>query len=190
LRIATKLHEAEVFMNRNDWFVPLLAAVFGAMSVLGGSLVTGYQHERAAARQLQLAWVTQQAEDRAIERAAFKQAGLQYMMAIDAMVNNLVFAQARDKAVLEHLAHVQSAGHELALMANDELAQQTMRLNQTLASLLVSNAQPMEQRLGEINVQVVGWIKQFKRSLDALKAQQDESLSLKASTQTVAQLKR
>ena len=83
------------------------------------------------------------------------------------------------------------AGHTTeALMANDELAQQTMRLNQTLASLLVSNAQPMEQRLGEINVQVVGWIKQFKRSLDALKAQQDESLSLKASTQTVAQLKR
>jgi hypothetical protein len=37
---------------------------------------------------------------------------------------------------------------------------------------------------------VVEWIKQFKRSLDILKTQHEEAQSFKASTQTVAQLKR
>jgi Sec-independent protein translocase protein TatA len=48
----------------------------------------------------------------------------------------------------------------------------------------------LEQRLAELNAQVVEWIKQFKRSLDALKTQHEEALSLKASTQVAAQLKR
>jgi Sec-independent protein translocase protein TatA len=48
----------------------------------------------------------------------------------------------------------------------------------------------MEQRLAELNAQVVEWIKQFKRSMDALKTEHEETLSLKASTQVVAQLKR
>jgi Sec-independent protein translocase protein TatA len=48
----------------------------------------------------------------------------------------------------------------------------------------------MEQRLAELNAQVVEWIKQFKRSLDILKTQHEEAQSFKASTQTMAQLKR
>lgn len=75
-------------------------------------------------------------------------------------------------------------------MADDELARQTIALNQTLTRLLMPSAKPMEQRLAELNVQVVEWIKQFKRSLDALKTQHEEAQSFKASTQTVAQLRR
>ena len=97
---------------------------------------------------------------------------------------------ARDKALAEHLALVQSAGNEVVVLADEELARQTMALNQSIACLLMPNPKPMEQRLAELNVQVVEWIKQFKRSLDALKTQNEEAQSFKASTQTVAQLKR
>jgi hypothetical protein len=190
LNIATKLHDAGVFMDRKDWLVALLAATLGVLGTLGGSLVAGYQYERAAARQAQLDLAKQQAADRAAELIALKSVGLRYMNASDALINNLVFAAARDKALAEHLALVQSAGNEVVVMADEELARQTMALNQSMARLLMPNAKPMEQRLAELNVQVVEWIKQFKRSLDALKTQNEEAQSFKASTQTVAQLKR
>jgi hypothetical protein len=190
LNIATKLHDAGVFMDRKDWLVLLLAATLGVLGTLGGSLVAGYQHERAAARQVQLDLAKHLAAERAAELKALKQAGLRYMNASDALVNNLVFAHARDKALPDHLALVQSAGNDVVLMADDELARHTMALNQTIARLLMPNAKPMEQRLAELNVQVVEWIKQFKRSLDVLKTQHEEAQSFKASTQTVAQLKR
>ena len=177
-------------MDRKDWLVALLAATLGVLGTLGGSLVAGYQYERAAARQAQLDLAKQQAADRAAELIALKSVGLRYMNASDALINNLVFAAARDKALAEHLALVQSAGNEVVVMADEELARQTMALNQTIARLLLPSAKPMEQRLAELNVQVVEWIKQFKRSLDALKTQHEEALSLRASTQTVAQLKR
>jgi Sec-independent protein translocase protein TatA len=48
----------------------------------------------------------------------------------------------------------------------------------------------MEKRLAELNVQVIDWIKQFKRSLDALKIQNEEALGLHASAQVAAPLKR
>jgi type VI protein secretion system component VasF len=85
---------------------------------------------------------------------------------------------------------VQSAGNDVVLMADDELARHTMALNQTIVRLLMLSSKPMEPRLAELNAQVVAWIKQFKRSLDALKTQHEEAQSFKASTQTVAQLKR
>ena len=59
-------------MDRKDWLMPLLAAAIGVMATLGGSLVAGYQHERAAARQAQLDFVKQQAAARAEEFNAFK----------------------------------------------------------------------------------------------------------------------
>jgi hypothetical protein len=190
LHITTKLHDAGVFMDRKDWLVPLLAAAIGVMGTLGGSLVAGYQHERATARQAQLDFAKQLATERVAELKALREAGLRYMTATDAMVNSLVFTAARDKALLEHLALVQTAGNEVVLMADDELARQTIDLNQTIARLLIPSTKPMEQRLAELNVLVVDWIKQFKRSLDALKAQHEDALSLKPSTQVVAQLKR
>jgi hypothetical protein len=190
LHIATKLHGAGVFMDRKDWLVPLLAATLGVLGTLCGSLVAGYQYERAAARQAQLDLAKHLADERAAELKALKQAGLRYMNASDALVNNLVFAHARDKALPDHLAFVQSAGNDVVLMADDELARHTMALNQTIARLLMPSSKPVEQRLAELNAQVVEWIKQFKRSLDALKTQHEEALSLKASTQVAAQLKR
>jgi glucosamine 6-phosphate synthetase-like amidotransferase/phosphosugar isomerase protein len=190
LHIATKLHDAGIFMDRKDWLLVLLAATLGVLGTLGGSLVAGYQYERAAARQAQLDLAKQQAAERAAELKALKEAGLSYMNASDALVNNLVFASTRDKALAEHLVLVQSAGNEVVVMADEELARQTMALNQTIARLLFPSAKPMEQRLAELNAQVVEWIKQFKRSLDALKSQHEEAQSFKASTQTVAQLKR
>jgi hypothetical protein len=54
LNIATKLHDAGVFMDRKDWLLVLLAATIGVLGALSGSLVAGYQYERAAARQAQL----------------------------------------------------------------------------------------------------------------------------------------
>ena len=177
-------------MDRKDWLLVLLAATLGVLGTLGGSLVAGYQYERAAARQAQLDLAKQQAAERAAELKALKEAGLSYMNASDALVNNLVFASPRDKALVDHLALVQSAGNEVVVMADEELARQTMALNQTIARLLFPSAKPMEQRLAELNVQVVEWIKQFKRSLDVLKTQHEEAQSFKASTQTVAQLKR
>jgi hypothetical protein len=190
LNIATKLHDAGIFMDRKDWLLVLLAATLGVLGTLGGSLVAGYQYERAAARQAQLDLAKQQAAERAAELKALKEAGLSYMNASDALVNNLVFASTRDKALVDHLALVQSAGNEVVVMADEELARQTIALNQTIARLLLPSAKPMEQRLAELNVQVVEWIKQFKRSLDVLKTQHEEAQSFKASTQTVAQLKR
>jgi len=177
-------------MDRKDWLLVLLAATLGVLGTLGGSLVAGYQYERAAARQAQLDLAKQQAAERAAELKALKEAGLSYMNASDALVNNLVFASPRDKALVDHLALVQSAGNEVVVMADEELARQTIALNQTIARLLLPSAKPMEQRLAELNAQVVEWIKQFKRSLDALKTQNEEAQSFKASTQTVAQLKR
>ena len=177
-------------MDRKDWLVALLAASLGVLGTLGGSLVAGYQYERAAARQAQLDLAKQQAAERAAELKALKEAGLSYMNASDALVNNLVFASPRDKALVDHLTLVQSAGNEVVLMADEELARQTITLNQNIARLLMPSAKPMEQRLADLNVQVVAWIKQFKRSLDALKMQNEEAQSFKASTQTVAQLKR
>jgi hypothetical protein len=190
LHIATKLHGAGIFMDRKDWLLVRLAATLGVLGTLGGSLVAGYQYERAAARQAQLDLAKQQAAERAAELKALKEAGLSYMNASDALVNNLVFASPRDKALVDHLALVQSAGNEVVVMADEELARQTIALNQTIARLLLPSAKPMEQRLAELNVQVVEWIKQFKRSLDVLKTQHEEAQSFKASTQTVAQLKR
>ena len=177
-------------MDRKDWLVALLAATLGVLGTLGGSLVAGYQYERAAARQAQLELAKQQAAERVAELKALKEAGLSYMNASDALVNNLVFASPRDKALVDHLALVQSAGNEVVVMADEDLARQTIALNQTIARLLMPSTKPMEQRLAELNVQVVEWIKQFKRSLDALKTQHEEAQSFKASTQTVAQLKR
>jgi hypothetical protein len=190
LHIATKLHGAGVFMDRKEWLVVLLATSLGVLGTLGGSLVTGYQHERIAARQAQLDHVKQQAAERAAELKALKETALRYMNACDALVNNLVFASPRDKALVDHLALVQIAGNDVVVMADEELTRQTIALNQTIARLLMPNAKPMEQRLAELNAQVVEWIKQFKRSLDALKTQNEEAQSFKASTQTVAQLKR
>jgi hypothetical protein len=190
LHITTKLHDAGVFMDRKDWLVVLLAATLGVVGTLGGSWVAGYQYERAAVRQVQLDLAKQQAAERAADLKALKQAGLRYMNASDALVNNLVFAHARDQALPDHLALAQSAGNEVVLMADEELARQTMALNQTIARLLTPSAKPMEQRLAELNAHVVAWIKQFKRSMDALKNQHEEALSLRASTQVAAQLKR
>jgi len=177
-------------MDRKDWLVPLLAAVIGVMGTLGGSLVAGYQHERAIARQAQLDIAKQQAAALAEELNTLKRTGLRYMTATDALVNQLVFANARDKALADQLALVQSASNELVLMADDELTRQTLALNQTLARLLMPKAQPMEQRLAELNLQVVEWIKQFKRSLELLKIQHEEALVARGSVQVSAQLQR
>jgi len=160
------------------------------MGTLGGSLVAGYQHERAIARQAQLDIAKQQAAALAEELNTLKRTGLRYMTATDALVNQLVFANARDKALADQLALVQSASNELVLMADDELTRQTLALNQTLARLLMPKAQPMEQRLAELNLQVVEWIKQFKRSLELLKIQHEEALVARGSVQVSAQLQR
>jgi len=112
------------------------------------------------------------------------------MTATDALVNQLVFANARDKALADQLALVQSASNELVLMADDELTRQTLALNQTLARLLMPKAQPMEERLAELNLQVVDWIKQFKRSLEVLRVQHGEALVARGSVQVSAQLQR
>ena len=177
-------------MDRKDWLVPLLAAVIGIMGTLGGSLVAGYQHERAIARQAQLDIAKQQAAALAEELNTLKRTGLRYMTATDALVNQLVFANARDKALADQLALVQSASNELVLMADDELTRQTLALNQTLARLLMPKAQPMEERLAELNLQVVDWIKQFKRSLEVLRVQHEEALVARGSVQVSAQLQR
>jgi len=179
-------------MDRKDWLVPLLAAVIGIMGTLGGSLVAGYQHERAIARQAQLDIAKQQAAALAEELNTLKRTGLRYMTATDALVNQLVFANVnvRDKALADQLALVQSASNELVLMADDELTRQTLALNQTLAHLLMPKAQPMEQRLAELNLQVVDWINQFKRSLDVLRTQHEEALAARGSVQVVTQLQR
>ena len=47
-------------MDRKDWLLVLLAATLGVLGTLGGSLVAGYQYERAAARQAQLDLAKQQ----------------------------------------------------------------------------------------------------------------------------------
>jgi hypothetical protein len=177
-------------MNRKDWLVTVFATILGVLGTLGGSWLTGHQYERVAARQVQIDHTKQLAMERAAELKALKQAGLRYMTATDALVNGLVFNTLRDKSLVDQLALVQTAGNDVMLMADDELARQTMALNHAISRLLMPSAKSVDQRLAELNELVVEWIKQFKRSLDALKTQHEEALSLKASTQTVAQLKR
>ena len=127
---------------------------------------------------------------RAAELKALKEAGLRYMAASDALVNALAFGSTRDKSLVDHLARVQSAGNDMVLMADDDLARQTLLLSQHMASLLSPSVKPMDQRLAELNTLLLDWIKQLKRSIDALKTQNEDALGLKASTQVVAQLKR
>ncbi len=116
-------------MDRKDWLVPLLAAVIGVMGTLGGSLVAGYQHERAVARQAQFDLAKHLAAERAAEFQTFKEAGLSYMRSTDALVNNLVFAHARDKALWECFSQVQNASNDVVLSGDEELIRQTMALN-------------------------------------------------------------
>ena len=52
----------------------------------------------------------------------------------------------------EHLSLVQSAANEVMLIGDKELT------HQTIARLLMPSAKPMEQRLGELNVQVLAWM--------------------------------
>jgi hypothetical protein len=177
-------------MDRKDWVAPFLAATLGVLGTLGGCWLSGYQHERAAQRHAQVAAAKQVAAERAAELKALKEAGLRYMGATDALVNALAFGSPRDKALVEHLTHVQSAGNEVVLIADEELARQTVALNQHMASLLTPSSKPMEQRLAELNALLVDWIKQLRRGIDSLKTQNEDSLGLKASTQVVAQLKR
>ncbi len=177
-------------MDRKDWLVPLLAALFGVMGALGGSLVAGYQHERAALRQAHANLAKQQMNERAQALKVFQETGLRYMGATDSLVNSLVFANQRDKPSIDHWALVQSTGNELTLLADDELARETLTLNQAIMHLLVPSAKPLDQRLGEVNALVVTWIKLFKRNLDALKIQNEEALGLNASVHVATPLKR
>jgi hypothetical protein len=94
----------------------------------------------------------QLAAERAAELKAFKESGLRNMDTTDGLVNHLVFAQARDKTLAEHLSLVQSAANEVMLIGDEELT------HQTIARLLMPSAKPMEQRLGELNVQVLAWM--------------------------------
>ena len=177
-------------MDRKDWVAPLLAATLAMLGTLGGCWLSGYQHERAAHRHAQVAAAKQVAAERVAELKALKEAGLRYMSATDALVNALAFGSPRDKALVEHLAHVQNAGNEVVLIADEELARQTAALNQQMASLLAPSSKPMDQRLAELNTLLVDWIKQLRRGIDSLKTQNEDAMGLKASTQVVAQLKR
>lgn len=80
--------------------------------------------------------------------------------------------------------------HERVAARQAQLDRQTLVLNQILVRLLMPSTTPLAQRLAELNVQVVAWIKSFKRNLDFLKTQHEQALSLQATTQTEAQLKR
>lgn len=177
-------------MERKDWLVPVLAAMLGMMAAWGGGLVAGYQHERAIARQMLQQQASQQVAHRAAELKAFKDAGLSYMSAVDALVHQSVFATARDKPMADSLSQAQTISHHLVLMADDELTHQTLALNQALSRLSVPTAQPMTQRLTELNAMVLEWIKLFKRNLNALKTQHEEALGLNASVQVASTLKR
>ena len=177
-------------MDRKDWVVPFFAATLGVLATLGGCWLSGYQHERTAQRDAQIAAARQVATERAAELKALKEAGLRYMDATDALVNALAFGGSRDKALVEHLAHVQSAGNAVVLMADEPLARQTMALSQHMASMLVPSAQPTAQRLTEFNTLLVDWIKQLRRDIDTLKAQNEEALNMQASAQVTALLKR
>jgi hypothetical protein len=181
-------------MGRKDWLVPLMAALIGVLGALSGSWVTGYQYERAADRQAKIDTAKQLATERAAELNNLKETGLRYIGATDALVHSLVLSGGRDKPLAEQLAEhmrlVQSAGNELALIADDELAQQTRTLSQATARLLAPSAKPMELRLVELNGLALDWIKLFKRNLTNLKAQSDEALGLRASVQVAAPLKR
>jgi hypothetical protein len=177
-------------MERKDWLVPVLAAMLGMMAAWGGGLVAGYQHERAIARQMLQQQASQQVAHRAAELKAFKDAGLSYMSAVDALVHQSVFATARDKPMADPLSSAQATSHQLVLMADEELTHQTLALNQALLRLSVPTAQPMTQRLAELNAMVLEWIKLFKRNLNALKTQHEEAMGLNASVQVAATLKR
>lgn len=102
----------------------------------------------------------------------------------DSLLNTLVHGPLSDIVRAEHLALTQGAGNQVVLLADDVLAGQTLR------RLVVPSAQPTAQRVSELNLQVMDWIKQFKHDLALLKAQREDALPMKASTQAVVQLKR
>jgi hypothetical protein len=177
-------------MDRKDWFAPLLAVLIGIMGTLGGSLMTGYHHERAAYRQAQIDLSRQLSAERAAELKSLKDAGMRYLGANDAFVNALLLTTGREKALAEQYVRVQTSGNEVIIVADEELARQTRLIDRYLAELQTPNGKPMEQRLDELNTLLVDWIKQFKRSLERLKARSEDVLTLQATTQTAAQLRR
>lgn len=178
-------------MDRRDWLAPLFAVTIGVVAALGGGWVTDYLHERAALRQAQVAVAKQLVAERDAELKLLKEAGLRYMGATDAMVNAVALGSAKDKALAEYFTHVQSSGNDLILIADEELARQTIAMNQYMANMMSAADKPTPERLAELNTLLIDWIKQLKRDMASLKNRGEDAMGgIRASTQVVAQLKR
>lgn len=169
-------------MDTKDWVVPLITGVVGVVGALGGSMIAGHYQERAAFQQAQLELTKISAADRAATIKEMKDAAARYLAANDGFVNAVVLYPKKEKVLVEHLSKVQTAGAELIVIADDELASYTNSVNAYSASLLAAgNQPPVDQRLSKLATIRAEWMKQVRRSLQILKKQSEENLTLSSS---------
>ncbi|WP_152681988.1 hypothetical protein [Chromobacterium subtsugae] len=169
-------------MDKKDWVVPLISGVIGVAGGVGGAMTAGYYQERAAFQQAQVEMTKIEAADKTAGIKELKDAAAHYLAENDALLNAVVLSPKKEKVLVDHLTKVQTAGAVLIVLADDELARYTSSVNAYSASLLSGgNQPPIDQRLSQLATIRAEWMKQLRRSLDALKKQSDENLTVRSS---------
>jgi hypothetical protein len=169
-------------MDKKDWVVPLITGVLVVVSALGAGMIAGHYQERTAFQQAQVELTKISAADRTAEIKELKEAAARYIAENDAFVSAVVLSPKNEKVLLDHLSKVQTAGAEIIVIADEELARYTNSVNAYSASLLASGDQPpIDQRLGKLATIRAEWMKQLRRSLETQKIQNEENLTLRSS---------
>lgn len=150
-------------------------------------MIAGHYQERAAFRQAQVELTKIAATDRTAGIKELKNAAARYLAEMDALLSAVVLTPKNEKVLVEHLAKMQTAGAVLIILADEELARYTSSVNAYSASLLSGgNSPPIDQRLSQLATIRAEWMKQLRRSLDTLKKQSEENLTIRSSGQPTA----
>lgn len=169
-------------MDTKDWLVPLITGVIGVGGALGGGMIAGHYQERAAFQQAQVELTKISAADRTAGIKELKDAAVQYIAANDIFMNAVALSPKNEKVLADQLSKVLTAGAVIFVVADDELAHHTSSLNAYSASLLVSENRPIiDLQLSKLASIRAEWMKQLRRSLENLKKQNEENLTLRSS---------
>lgn len=165
-------------MERKDWVVPLISGVIGILGAVSGGVVTAHYQERLAERHARIEQVKASLTDRASSLKELKNAGVHYLTAQDAFINTVLLSPEKDKAVLDQLTKLLAAGAEVMVMGDEDLVRQTNAVNASTAAVLLNRSQPLEQRMEALSAARAEWMRQLKRSLEAISAVSNEGQRL------------